>query len=67
MIIKRKEDQITFKLDSKKLSLIEIQAISDWLEYLELSGFKNSDSNEVQNIVSDAKRGRWERLKSKID
>lgn len=63
MIIKRNEDQITFKLDSKKLSLSEIQAISDWLEYLELSGFKNSDSNEVQNLVSDAKRGRWERLK----
>ncbi len=67
MIIKRKEDQITFKLDSKKLSLLEIQAISDWLEYLELSGFKNSDGNEIQNIVSDAKRGRWQRLKTKID
>lgn len=67
MIIKRNKDQITFKLDSKKLSPLEIQAISDWLEYLELSGFKNSDSSKVQNLVSDAKRGRWERLKSKID
>ena len=67
MIIKRNEDQITFKLDSKKFSLLEIQAISDWLQYLELAGFKTFNQSEIQNIVSKAKKGRWERLKSKLD
>ena len=67
MEIQRNEDEITFRLSSKKLNIIELQAIADWLEYIELTGFKNISEEETLEISKQAKKGRWDRLRPNLD
>jgi len=67
MIVERNENEIIFRLSSKKLNIRELQAIADWLEYLELTGFKNKNHEKIEEITEQAKKGRWDRLRSQLD
>jgi hypothetical protein len=67
MEIQRNEDEITFRLSSKNLNIIQLQAIADWLEYIELTGFKNISEEEILEISKQAKKGRWDRLRHNLD
>jgi hypothetical protein len=66
MIVERNENEVTFRLSSKKLTLKELQAIADWLECIELTGTKAKSPEKAQKLSKQAKKGRWERLSSNL-
>lgn len=65
MIIERTEDEIIFKL-SANIDVDELQDLADWFEYKEIAKKSKATQDDVDNLVSEIKKGRWERTKKEF-
>lgn len=65
MEVVRKGDelQITVKLGANAEL---VQAIMDYLEFQELTSKTNVTQEEIDQLINEAKKGRWERTKARI-
>ena len=43
-----------------------IQTILDYLRYEELTSKSTATEEDVENLISEAKKGRWKRIKKQI-
>lgn len=62
VIRKGDELQITVKLGS---NAERIQAMLDYLEFQELTSKTDVPQEEVDKLINEAKKGRWERTKAR--
>ena len=65
MKIERTKNEIIIRVSSS-LNLDDLQDLTDLIEYKEISMKSKASQKEVDNLVSDIKRGRWEKTKSKL-
>lgn len=65
MKIERTKNEIIIRVSSS-LNLDDLQDLTDLIEYKEISKKSKASQKEVDNLVSDIKRGRWEKTKSKL-
>jgi hypothetical protein len=65
MIVERINDEILIRIPSTMTSS-RIQSIMDYLRYEELTAESRSTQEEVDIMTSEAKKGRWKRIKKEI-
>jgi hypothetical protein len=65
MIIERTKNEVIIRLSSK-ISVTDLQDLSDYLKYKELSKKSRATQRQVDKLVSDVKRGRWQKTRKKI-
>lgn len=65
MIIERTKEEVIFKL-SGNFNLDDLQDITDYLEFTELTKKNKTSQKEVDNLVNEIKKGRWEKTKNRI-
>jgi len=65
MIVQRQNNDILIKF-SAGTKVSKIQAILDYLRYEELTSKSTASEEDVENLVNEAKIGRWGRVKDEI-
>ncbi|MFN8259254.1 MAG: hypothetical protein U0W24_26435 [Bacteroidales bacterium] len=61
--IQNNEILVRFKMGTKAS---RIQSILDYLKYEELTSKSTATEQDIENLVNEAKKGRWERIKKEI-
>jgi len=65
MIVERKNNEILIRIpDNMKSS--RIQSIMNYLRYEELTSDSEATREDVDKLTAEAKKGRWDRIKSGI-
>ncbi|MCF8308683.1 MAG: hypothetical protein K9I68_06715 [Bacteroidales bacterium] len=64
MIVERKNNEIVVRI-SANTKASKIQSILDYLRYEELTAESTATQEDVDKLVKEAKKGRWERIKRK--
>ena len=65
MIVERQNNEILVRFDAgTKTSTI--QTILDYLRYEELTSKSTATEDDVDVLIKDAKKGRWNRIKKEI-
>jgi hypothetical protein len=65
MIVERLNNEILIRIPSTMTSS-RIQSIMDYLRYEELTSDSNATQEDVDILNSEAKKGRWDRIKKEI-
>ncbi len=65
MIIERTKDEVIIRL-SAKMNVSELQDMTDYLRYIELTQKSKASQKDVDKLVSEIKKGRWSKTKSQI-
>lgn len=65
MIIERTKDEVIFRLPAN-FDIDELQEIKNWLEYLYATRNSKATQDEVDALVKDIKKGRWNRRKAEL-
>ena len=65
MIVERQNNQILVKFTAGTKAS-KIQAILDYLRYEELTSKSDATEKDVENLVEEAKAGRWNKVKKQI-
>lgn len=65
MKIERTKNEIIIRVSSS-VNLDDLQDLTDLIEYKEISKKSKASQKEVDHLVGDIKRGRWEKTKSKL-
>ena len=65
MIIERTENEIIFRLPAD-INLDELQDMKDWFEYLETTRKSQAKQEDVNALVTEIKKGRWEKRKAEL-
>jgi len=65
MQIERTKDEVIFRLPADT-NIDDLQAIADLLTYKELTKNINVSQEEVDELVKEIKKGRWDRTKAKL-
>ncbi len=65
MIVERLNNEILIRIPSTMTSS-RIQSIMDYLRYEELTSDSNATQEDVDILTSEAKKGRWDRIKKEI-
>ncbi|MCF8258114.1 MAG: hypothetical protein K9J06_11185 [Flavobacteriales bacterium] len=65
MIIQRTADEVIFRL-SGKMSIDELQDMADLLTHRTLTATSKATQKEVDALVKEVKKGRWESTKAKL-
>lgn len=65
MIVEIKNDEILvrFKMGAKAS---KIQSILDYLKYEELTSKSTATEQDIEDLVNEAKQGRWGKIKKQI-
>ncbi len=63
MIIERTKDEVIIRL-SAKINISELQDMTDYLRYIELTQKSKATQKDVDKLVSEIKNGRWSKTKS---
>ena len=65
MIVERENNEILvrFKAGTKAS---KIQTILDYLRYEELTSKSNATEKDVDNLLKEVKKGRWNRIKKEV-
>jgi hypothetical protein len=66
MVFERTKKEVIFKLSSS-LKIDELQDISDFLDYFEVSRSSKASQKEVNDLVSTIKKGRWLKTKTSLN
>ena len=66
MIVQRKNNEILVRFTAGTRTS-KIQSILDYLRYEELTSKSTATEKDVDNLVEEAKKGRWDRIKKEID
>jgi len=65
MIVERLNNEILIRIPSTMTSS-RIQSIMDYLRYEELTSDSNATQEDIDILTSEAKKGRWDRIKKEI-
>lgn len=65
MQIERTKDEIIFRLPGDT-NVDDLQAIADLLTYKELTKNINVSQEQVDELVKEIKKGRWDKTKAKL-
>jgi hypothetical protein len=65
MIVERLNNEILIRIPSNMTSS-KIQSILDYLRYEELTSETGASQEDVDSLISEAKKGRWEKVKKEI-
>jgi|JI102314DRNA_FD_contig_41_4857654_length_1256_multi_3_in_0_out_0_3 hypothetical protein len=66
MIIERTKNEVIIRLSSK-INVKDLQDLSDYLKYKELTNKSRVTQKQVDKLVSTVKKGRWENTRKKIN
>ena len=66
MLIERTKNEIIFRLPGD-LNVDDLQDVADILEYNEIAKKSRAKQSDVDSLVKEIKKGRWERTKSKLN
>ena len=62
MIIERTKSEIIIRLPGD-INIDELQDMTDWFNYKEITSNSKAKQEEVDALVSQIKKGRWEKRK----
>ncbi len=65
MIIERTEGEIIFRLPAT-MDIDELQYLSDLFQYKEIAAKSKATQDDVDNLVSEVKKGRWKQAKNEL-
>jgi hypothetical protein len=65
MIIERKGKEVLFRLPAST-KLEELQQLADLFAFKEIGRDSKATQKEVDALVTDVKKGRWQRTKKKL-
>ena len=65
MIIEKSNNEIIIRLPND-INIDELQDIKDWLEYLEITRKSKAKQDDVDKLVREIKKGRWEKRKDEL-
>ena len=63
MIIERTESEIIIRLPGD-INIDELQDMTDWFRYKEITRKSKAKQADVDALVSEIKKGRWEKRKA---
>ena len=66
MIIERENNEVVFRV-SGDIDVDDLQDIADFLEFKEIARNSKATQKDVDKLVKDVKKGRWEETKKKLD
>jgi hypothetical protein len=66
MIIERTKKEVVFRLPSVNLTVDDLQAVADWVEFKSLAKKTKATQKQVDDLVNKIKKGRWNKTKSKL-
>ena len=65
MIVKRQDNEILVRF-SAGIKTSKIQMILDYLRYEELTSKSTATENDVDKLIKEVKKGRWNRAKEEL-
>lgn len=65
MIVERQNNEILVRI-SAGIKVSRIQTILDYLRYEELTSKSNATENDVEILLLEVKKGRWNRIKDEL-
>ncbi|MCL6259047.1 hypothetical protein M3O96_08115 [Aquiflexum sp. TKW24L] len=65
MIVEQKNNEILVRI-SAGTNASQIQAILDYLRFVELTSKSEASEKDVQNLIKESKSDRWEKIKKEI-
>ncbi|MBN2485495.1 MAG: hypothetical protein JXB34_05950 [Bacteroidales bacterium] len=65
MKVERTNNELLIRIPGN-LTSSRIQSIMDYLRYEELTADSRATEEDLNNLISKAKRGRWDRIKKEI-
>jgi hypothetical protein len=65
MIIERQNNEIVFRLPGD-IDIDDLQDMTDLFEYKEISKKSRAKQSDVDKLVKQIKKGRWQKTKSKL-
>jgi hypothetical protein len=65
MIIQKTANEIIIRLP-RSINIEDLQEITDYLRYLEISSKKQTSQNEVDLLVNEVKSGRWLKTREQL-
>ena len=65
MVVERKDNEILVRFLAKTKAS-KIQAILDYLRYEELTSKSAATKENVEDLLKEAKKGRWEKVSKEI-
>jgi len=65
MIIERVNNEIIIRLPGD-INIDELQDMTDWFQYMETTRKSKAKQTDVDALVSQIKKGRWEKRKSTL-
>ncbi len=66
MKIERTKNEIIFRLPYT-IDMDDLQDLTDLFEYKEITKKSLANQNDVDSLVKEIKKGRWEKTKQKLD
>jgi hypothetical protein len=60
MIIERTKDEVIIRLPGD-IDIDELQDLKDWLEYIEVARKSKARPKDVESLVKEVKKERWEK------
>lgn len=66
MIIEQSNDEVVFRL-SGKMNIDDLQDMTDLFEFKEISRKSKATQKDVDKLVKEIKKGRWDRTKNDLD
>lgn len=65
MIVERKNGEILVRIPDN-LKADKVQDVLDYLRYEELTSSSSASQKDVDDLVKEAKKGRWARIKAEL-
>lgn len=65
MIIQKTVNEIIIRLPIS-INIEDLQELTDYLRYLEISSKKRTSQNEVDLLVKEVKKGRWLKTRDQL-
>ncbi len=66
MIIERTQTEIIFRLP-KNVNIDDLQDLTDLFEYKEITKISKATQKDVDSLVKEIKKGRWEKTKQLLN
>jgi hypothetical protein len=63
MIIERTKNEIIIRLPGD-INIDELQDLTDWFQYKEITRKSKAKQEDIDSLVSEIKKGRWEKRKA---
>ena len=65
MIIERTNDEIIIRLPAD-INIVDLQDMTDWFQYKELTRNSKAKQEDVDALVNQVKKGRWNKRKESL-